>query len=124
MQVTKQQIIDGIFAYGDNEIMPHIDVKMVKQIVGAALIAIKIEPNIVNRFMENPIVSSALQEKDGVYDLDFAEKVLCETVKTYGPIEFIPNIPKFILGGAENKTFRFGEEDIKKLKSFIEKGQA
>lgn len=124
MQVTKQQIIDGIFTFGDNEIMPHIDVKMVRQIVGAGLIAIKLDPSILNKVMNNPLISSALKEKDGVYDLDFAEKVLCETIKKYGPIEFTPNIPKFILGGSENKVFRFGEEDIRKLKSFIERGQA
>lgn len=122
MKVTKQQIIDGIFKYGDNEIIPHIDVKMVKQMVGAALIAIKLDSSIADKLMSNGIVAAALKEKDGLYDLDFAEKVLCETIKTYGKIEFTPPIPKFLLGGSENKTFIFGEQDIKNLKAMIEKG--
>lgn len=122
MQVTKEQIVDGIFRYGDNEIMPRIDVKMVRQMVGATLLAIKLEPSIMDKILETPMVSAALKENGGLYDLEFAEKILCETVRTYGPIEFTPPIPKFLMGGAENKSFRFDETDIRKLRSMIEKG--
>lgn len=123
MKVTKQQIIDGVFKYADSEVIPHLDVKMVKQIAGAAMIALKLDPSIADKFLKNSIVSAALKEKDGLYDLDFAENVLCETIRTYGKIEFVPPIPRFLLGGAENKTLIFGENDIKTLKSIIEKGE-
>lgn len=124
MKVTKQQIIDGIFKFGDEEVIPRIDVKVVKQMAGAALIAIKVDPSIIDKFMQTPVVASALKEEDGLYDLDFAEKVLCETIDKYGSFEFTPPIPKFLLGGSENKTFKFDSNDIKKLKSMIERGEA
>lgn len=123
MKVTKQSIINGVLKYAETEVIPHIDVKIVKQIAGAALIAVKLDNSIMDKVINNSIVSAALKENDGLYDLDFAEKVLCETIQSYGKIEITPPIPKFMLGGLENKTLIFGENDVKNLKSIIEKGE-
>lgn len=122
MKVTKQQIVDGICKFAENEVMPYIDVKIVKQILGAGIIALKMEPAIINKAMNNSLISAALKEEEGLYDLDFAEQIICETIKLYGPLEFVPPIPKFLLGGNENKTLKFSENDVKNLKSTIEKG--
>lgn len=120
MQVTKQQIVNGIIKYSKSEMIPKIADKTFKIILSAATSMIEINPEIITRFLDDPTISLMLMESEGTYDIDAISGVLEKTLEEYGtfPIK-VPGI-KFI--SPEEKELNFGISDIKTLKSYITGG--
>ena len=120
MQVTKQQIVNGIIKYSKNEMIPKITDKSFKMILSAATSMIEINPEIITRFLDDPTISLMLMENEGTYDIDAISSALEKTLEEYGtfPIK-VPGI-KFI--SPEEKELNFGISDIKTLKNYITGG--
>lgn len=122
MQVTKQQIVTGIVQYSKNEMIPKISDKAFKIIVTAAVTMLETNPEIITRFLDDPMISSLLMGKDGFYEVETFGDVLERTLEQYGdfPVK-IPGI-KFISPG--EKELSFSASDISKLKTYITGGTA
>lgn len=120
MQVTKQQIVTGIVQYSKNEMIPKIADKPFKIIVSAAVTMLETNPEIITRFLDDPMISSLLMGNDGFYDVENFGEVLEKTLEQYG--DFPVKIPGIKFISPEEKELSFSASDIKKLKSYITGG--
>lgn len=120
MQVTKQQIVTGIVKYSKNEMIPKIADKPFKIIVSAAVTMLETNPEIITRFLDDPMIASLLMGKDGYYEIDTFGEVLEKTLEQYG--DFPVKIPGIKFISPEEKELSFSASDINKLKSYITGG--
>lgn len=117
--VTKKELLTGVIRYVKEEVIPHISDRSLKMILSAALYAIDAKPDILDPFLNNPIVSAILQGEDGFYDISTIVGVLNSLVKEYGGIPITIPPVKFIT--AAETTLTFKEGDIEQLKKYVEK---
>lgn len=122
MNVTKQQIVNGLVRYAKNEIIEKISDKPLKIIIATAVSMAEAKPEIVNSIFENPIISSILDEKDGMYNLDTIGSALENAMREYG--DFPINIPAIKFISPAEKQLTFNIEDINKLKQYVSGGIA
>lgn len=117
MNVSKQQIINGVTRYVKNEIINKVTDKPLKIIIATAVSMLEAKSEIIDSVFDNPIVSSILNETNGSYDINAIGDALEKAMKEYGdfPIE-IPAI-KFI--SPQEKQLTFTAADIAKLKECI-----
>lgn len=117
MQVTKQQIVNGIVKYSKNEMIPKISDKAFKMIVSAVTTMIELHPEVITKYLDNTMVSAIFMESDGFYDVDMMDEILEKTLEEYGDFSIkIPGI-KFI--SPEEKELNFAATDVKRLKAYI-----
>lgn len=117
MQATKAQIISGMANFLRSEVIPHIPDVTFRGMLEAGAAMVEMAPQITDKYFSIPIVAMALQEKDGMYDLDFAEAAVCKAMEKHGNWSItIPGI-KFI--SPQEKTLTFTPNDIKTLKRYI-----
>lgn len=114
MNVTKNQIINGVVRYAKTEIVNNITDKPVKMMFAAAVKALELAPTMADKIFNKPMVSAILQEENGKYNLDNAYQILTETMTEYG--DFPITLPIIKAPLIFNKT------DIAKLKNYIEEG--
>lgn len=120
MNVTKQQIVNGITAYAKSEIIDKISDKPMKIIIATAVSMLETKPEIMNSVFENPILSSMFNETDGTYNLDSIMMALENAMREYG--DFPIHIPaiRFISPAEKQLTFSVG--DISRIKQYIDGG--
>lgn len=121
MEISKQQIIKGVTEYAKKELIDKIDDKSLKRVIGLSISVLTVKPQIVNEYLENGVVSSLISTENGKIDLDLIFSVLIENVREYGAFEFV--IPSIPLLSKYEFTLKFTDNDIKKLKTYIEGGE-
>jgi hypothetical protein len=118
MQITRQQMINGAAKYMRSEVIPHIPDKSVKVMLEALAASVEMSPQIVNRYLEAPIVAAMLHEQNGFYDLDSVEAALVKAMEAHGGLEVtVPAIP---LISPQPKVMTFSANDIRALKRYME----
>ena len=118
MQITKSQMLNGAAKYIRGEVLPHIPDKGVKVIVETLASMVEMSPKIVNKYLENPVVSVMLQEEDGHYDLDMIETALVKAIEANGGLEVtVPSVP---LLSPTPKSMTFSASDVRTLKRYME----
>ena len=118
MQITKQQMINGAVKYIRSEIIPHVPdrgFKVALETIGAIA---EMNPQIAMKYFESPLVSVALNEKDGFYDLDVLEAALIKAVESHGNLELI--VPAIPLISPQAKSLAFSANDIRTIKKYME----
>lgn len=120
MQITRQQMLNGASRYIRGEVIPHIPDRGVKVVLEALASMVEMSPQIVNRYLDGPVVAALLQEQDGFYDLDVVEAALVKATETHGGLEItVPPIP---LISPQAKTMTFSANDIRAIKQYMERG--
>ena len=118
MQVTKQQILTGVANYIRSDIIPRVPDKGFKIVLETLATMAPTNPKIGEMIFSDPRVAVVLVEKDGFYDLDFAECALSAAAEAHGGIPLtIPKIPMFT---KDEKELTFLANDIRVLKRSIE----
>lgn len=117
MQATKAQIITGAANFLRAEVIPHIPDVTFRGILEAGAAIVEMSPQIADKYFTMPIVTMALQEKDGMYDLDFAEAAVCKAMETHG--NWTVTIPGIKFISPQEKTLTFTPNDVKTLKRYI-----
>lgn len=116
--VTKKELLTAVVRYVKDEVIPHVSEKQLKMVLSAMLYAIDAKPDIVDPFLNNPIIAAILQGENGMYDTAVIFNVLDNLVKEYDGIPItIPPI-KFISNTENTLTFRGG--DVARLKEYVE----
>lgn len=117
--VTKKKLLTAVVKFVKNEVIPHISEKSLKMILSAALYTVDSKPDIIDPFLNNPVVAAILQGKNGEYDTDLVFGVLDSLVIEYGCIPVtIPPI-KFIT--STETTLTFYAADVEILKAYVTK---
>ena len=121
MNVTKQQIINGIVRYTKDEVIPKIPDKPFKMAIAVAILMLESNSEISNKFFENNIVSMILDKNDdGTYDIEKISAALEKTLTEYG--DFPVTIPAIKFISPTEKALNFSCQDIKTLKNYIAGG--
>lgn len=119
MRVNKMQLINGILAYAESEVVPQVGDKPTQIIVSVAIKSIRTNPALADLILGNQIIKALLDENENGYEIDGLFTAMEESIRQYGPFPVvIPPIP--IISPLE-KTLTFSESDVAEMKRRIER---
>jgi hypothetical protein len=118
MNVTKNQIIQGVVKYAKGEVLPKVAGDKPFQMTISTLVALlEMNPAIADTLLLNPMVMAIMGENNGYYNLDHLEKALNQSMSQYGELQItIPGIP-FV--SPKEKVMTFTQNDITRLRDYI-----
>ena len=119
MTATKSEIIKGVVAYANEEIVSKISDKPLKIILSMFISAIEAKHSIMDSVFDNEITAAIFSETDGAYDIDVASEIAEKAMNEYG--DFSITIPAIKFISPDEKQLTFSVNDIKKLKQYIAK---
>lgn len=117
MQATRAQIISGAANFLRGEVIPHIPDVTFRGMLEAGAAMVEMAPQMADKLFNNPMFAAMLQEKDGAYDLDFAESAICKAMEKHG--NWSITIPGMKWISPQEKTLTFTPNDVKALKRYI-----
>lgn len=117
--ITKKELLVSVIKFVKNEVIPHISERSLKMVLSAALYAIDAKPDIVDPFLNNPVVASILHGENGEYDTTLLFGVLDNLIKEYGCIPV--TIPPIRFVTSTETTLTFYSIDVEKLKEYVMK---
>ena len=120
MRVTRNQIVNGLVAYIQQEIMPKMDDdRALKILFSVAVNAIKANDKLIDKYLKNDIVR-ALIDDDGIgnYDIERLMDWIRTSVEEYGAFPVI--VPPIPLVSPREITLRLGPSDIVAIQRHIE----
>lgn len=110
MLYTKEQVMNGIISYIDNEIMPHMPT-LNKIVIGTGMVlAIKNSETILNNAINTYGKILGVVNGEGLIDVDTLADALRENAKKYGSVQI--NLPMA-------STITFKSDDIDILRRYI-----
>ena len=123
MNVTKQQIINGVVEYMNEEVIDKIIDKPLKIAIATGVAMIQTNPNIAGKFLDDDMISMVLGKKDdGTYDISTILETLKNSIDKYG--DFPVKIPAIKFISPTEKELYFSGKDIEKLKECITGGNS
>ena len=117
MQVSKKRIVDGVARFIDDTLIPQIYDGQTRFVLSMIKDTMKKRPDMVDAFLDNPIISSLIIEDDGMYEVGhFVDTMrgILEDCECY-PI----TIPKVPLMSPEAKIIKINASDFESLINFI-----
>jgi hypothetical protein len=117
--VSTKQIADGLIRFIDEEMLKSHDFASgTRFVVTLAKNAIKLNPEIIDTLMSNPLVAMFVPCEDGQYDVRKLAGVLKETFAEAGNFKLsLPKIPLLLPAGEE---MSFNDGDVQKLVMYME----
>ena len=117
---TKKEIADALIKFINNDLMGDIEDKHLKFSLCMAKKALRENPDILDDFLDSPIVSSVIKESDGGYEVDVFAKTLKNVLSEYDSYAImIPKIPMF---APKDSIIKITAEDVDKLVSYMNQG--
>ncbi len=114
MDVTREQIKNGVVKYLENEVVKTIKDKPVMMLTAIATNMMKSNDKAIDKLLDNPILSALLSGENGNYNLDALYDSIMQTMDTYGNLELkLPLI---------KAPFIFNKTDVENLRNYIEGG--
>lgn len=117
MQVTKKRITEGVVKFLDDTLIPEINDGQTRFVLSMIKDTMKKKPDMVDSFLDNPIISSSITEDEGLYEVghfvDTMRSILeeCE----YYPLT-IPEVPLF---SPQKKVVKINASDFESLVNAI-----
>ena len=111
MAVSKSQLVSGATKFAKNEIVNKIPDKNFKMVMSMLVNLLEVKPELADEFLE------PMADKDGMFDIDLLESVLCKTLDEYGEFPVVIPAIKFI--SPTEKELRFNSEDVRRLRNYI-----
>ena len=117
MKATKIQIVKGIIAYAESELIPKMWDRSSQFIAASAVNLLKRNPALAETVFEHPILKMILVPDDrGMCDVDALFGALEDTFKQYR--EFPIPLPQIPFSKSEN-SFTFKVDDLDEIKKRI-----
>jgi len=113
MQVTKRHIVDGVVKFIDDTLIPETYDGQLRFVLSMMKDTIKKRPEIVDTFLENPVISSSIIEEDEMYEIGHfvnTMRNILEECECY-PIT-VPEVPLF---SPQKKTVKITASDFETL---------
>ena len=114
---TKKELLTAIIKFAKDEVITHISEKPLRMVLSAALYTVDSKPDIIDPFLNNPVVAAILQGENGEYDTSLLFGVLDNLTHEYGGIPITVPPIKFVTSSETTLTFYSG--DIEKLKEYV-----
>lgn len=120
MRVTRNQIVNGLVAYIQQEIMPKMDDdRALKILFSVAVNAIKANDKLIDKYLSNDIVKALIDDDgSGNYDIERLMDWIRTSVEEYGAFPVI--VPPIPLVSPREITLRLGPSDIIAIQRQIE----
>ena len=120
MRVTKNQIVNGLVSYIQQEIMPKMDDdRALKILFSVAVNAIKANDKLIDKYLSNDIVKALIDDDgSGNYDIERLMDWIRTSVEEYGAFPVI--VPPIPLVSPREITLRLGPSDIIAIQRQIE----
>ena len=120
MRVTRNQIVNGLVAYIQQEIMPKMDDdRALKILFSVAVNAIKANDKLIDKYLSNEIVRALIDDDgSGNYDVERLMDWVRTSVEEYGAFPMI--VPPIPLVSPREITLRLGPSDIIAIQRQIE----
>ena len=116
---TKREIADSIVKFISNDLICDISNGQLKFALCIAKKALHENPDILDSFLESPIVANVIHEQNGEYDLELFTKTLKNVLAEYETYSIvIPAIPMF---APKENIIRITAVDIDKIMSYLNK---
>lgn len=110
---TKKEIADSLVKFISNDLMADISDSHLKFVLCMAKKSLHDNPDILDAFMSNPLVSSVVTEENDCYDIDVLAKILKNVLNEYESYTIhIPSVPMF---APKAGSIRITAEDVDKL---------
>lgn len=119
MRVSKEQIVNGLVSYVENEVLPQIEDKPTQIILSVAVKAVKANKTLVDSVFEHPLIKSLLVQEGENYEINGLFNAVEESVRQYG--EFPVYIPPIPIISPKEQTMKFKGEDVAEIKRRIER---
>lgn len=117
---TKKDIAEALIKFINNDLMGDIEDKHLKFSLCMAKKALRENPDILDEFLDSPIVSSVIKESDGGYEVEAFAKTLKNVLSEYDSYAImIPKIPMF---APKDSIIKITAEDVDKLVSYMNQG--
>ena len=117
MEVSKQQLVNGVVKFAKMDVLPKITDKTFKFVLATGTSMLERNPDIADAFLDNDMISAILMEDDGLYEIDDLKESLMDAMKECGDFKIkIPGI-KFI--SPEDKELSFSAQDVGRLSEYI-----
>ena len=120
MRVTRTQIVNGLAAYIQQEIMPRMDDdRALKILFSVAVNAVKANDKLIDKYLSNDIVRALIDDDgSGNYDVQRLMDWIRMSVEEYGAFPVI--VPPIPLVSPREITLRLGPSDIIAIQRQIE----
>ena len=120
MKVTRNQIVNGLVSYIQQEIMPKMDDdRALKILFSVAVNAIKANDKLIDKYLSNDIVRALIDDDgSGNYDIERLMDWIRTSVEEYGAFPVI--VPPIPLVSPREITLRLGPSDIIAIQRQIE----
>ena len=114
---TKKEIADALIKFINNDLMGDIEDKHLKFSLCMAKKSLKENPDLLDHFLESPMVASVVKEQDGMYELETFAKTLKNVLNDYDSYSItIPKIPMF---APKESVIKITAEDVDKIISYM-----
>ena len=117
MEVSKKQIVDGVSTFIENCLIPSSDGQM-KLVLTMVKDSVRKGNGMLDKFLDNPMISSVIVEEDGMYDITRFVQVMREAFEDSDSFPIIvPSIPVI---SPQERTLKITEQHFDKLVHYIQ----
>lgn len=117
--VTKRQIADGIAEFIGADLMEKVDDKQTRLVLCMARQGLRDNPDMVDVFLANPVISAMVKERDEEYDIDTFARTLKGAISDTQCLTVI--IPRIPLLSPCAKTVSITSSDLDKIVRYLHK---
>ena len=114
--VSKKQIANGVAKFISNDLIPDLSEDM-KFVMTIARKSIKENPFMLDVFLDNPMIASAMKKDGDMYDIDGFSTAMKNTLSEM--VSYPITITKIPLLMNEDKTIKITADDIDRLYNYI-----
>lgn len=120
MRVTRNQIVNGLVAYIQQEIMPKMDDdRALKILFSVGVNAIKANDKLIDKYLGNDLIRALIDDDgSGYYDIERLMDWIRTSVEEYGA--FPVSVPPIPLISPREITLKLGPSDIIAIQRQIE----
>ena len=114
---SKKQLADALIKFINTDLMNEIDDKHLKFSLCMAKKALRENPDILDHFLDSPIVSSVIRESEGEYDLEIFAKTLKNVLTEYDSYSIV--IPKIPMFAPKDCVIKITASDVDKIMGYL-----
>ena len=115
---SKKEIADAIIKFINTDLMSEIDDKHLKFTLCMAKKALHENPDLLDGFLDSPIVASVIPEEEGMYDVDVFARTMKNVLSEYD--SYTIHIPKIPMFAPKDTVIKITASDVDKILGYLQ----